>query len=144
MNSELDLKAMLPVIEEVLSSGGEFTFVPNGRSMLPMLHGGRDSVTVIRPSGRLKKNALPLYRRKNGAFVMHRVIKVLPDGYVMRGDAQFSSERIEDSQIIAVMKSFTRNGKKYRENSLFYRLYCLIWRFYPAKRFLLHFILRKV
>ena len=145
MSCEISLADMLPVMEEVLSSGGEFSFVPDGRSMRPMLKGKRDTVTIVKPQGRLKKYDLPLYRRANGAFVMHRVMKVQKDGYVMRGDAQYTYEPgVTDEQIIGVMTSFIRNGKKITADSLGYRLYCRVFcPCYPLKRFVLHFINKK-
>ena len=48
MNHEFYLTDAIEVIEEVLSSGGEFRMFPKGTSMLPLLVQGRDSVVLFR------------------------------------------------------------------------------------------------
>lgn len=140
MSDIIHLKDLSGLMREVLESGGEFTFLPGGESMLPMLVPGRDSVSVIKPSGRLKKYDLPLYRRDDGSFVLHRVIKVLPDGYVMRGDSQYLKEPVRDEQITALLSAFTRKGRRISAGSFLYRAYCRIWvNVYPLRRLILHF-----
>ncbi|MBO5726751.1 MAG: S24/S26 family peptidase, partial [Clostridia bacterium] len=88
MPSLVRLEELLPVLETVLQEGGEITFTPRGNSMRPMLKGGVDVITLKRFNRPLKKYALPLYRRENGQFVLHRVVGKNKDGYVMRGDNQ--------------------------------------------------------
>lgn len=141
MSEMLHLDELLPVMEEVLKSGGEFTFIPGGNSMRPMLQGKRDSVTITLPQGRLKKYDLPLYRRADGKYVLHRVIKVLPDGYVMRGDCTVSKEYgIGDENIIGVVKSFVRKGRHISCDCPFYKFYCTFWdKFAVLRRFIIHF-----
>ncbi len=141
MSDRVELSELLPLMEEVLSSGGEFSFIPGGNSMRPMLYGRRDQVTIVKPQGRLKKYDLPLFRRPDGAFVLHRVVKVLPDSYVTRGDCTVTFERdITDSQIVGVVKSFVRKGKAYSVSSKEYRIYCAIWTAFPIfRRFIMHF-----
>ncbi len=140
MSESFSLAEMLPVINEALKDGGCFTFIPRGSSMEPLLRGGRDSVTIESPHGRLKKYDLPLYRRENGDFVLHRVLKVLPDGYVVRGDSQSFREKINDGQIVAVVSSYTRKGTNHGSDSLYNRIYCdLIIRFDLIRRAAVHF-----
>ncbi len=141
MSPELSLTELYPVMKEVLASGGEFSFIPGGDSMLPMLRNGLDLVSVVSPPPRLKKYDLPLYRREDGSFVLHRVIKLLPDGYTVRGDSQTLREHVSPSQIVAVVSSFKRGEKTYTVKSFFYRLYCVLWvNLYLPRRFILHFI----
>ena len=141
MINKVDLSSLIPLMEEVFASGGEFTITPGGNSMRPMLYGGRDSVTLVKPQGRLKKYDLPLYLRADGAFVLHRVVKVLPDGYVMRGDCVVSKEYgITDKDIIGVVKRFTRKGKAFTVKNRVYRIYCRFWNFFSIlRRFVMHF-----
>ena len=70
-----------------------------------------------------------LYRRKDGSFVLHRVIDFQRDGsYVLCGDNQFYRERgIKDSDVIAVVTAFYRKGKPYTTNSFLYRAYINFW-----------------
>jgi len=129
LNKETTLDAVIELITEKLQSGGAVTFTPNGTSMLPMLRDGEDVVVLKKPEGRLHLFDVPLYRRENGQYVLHRVIDFERDGaYVLCGDNQFAKERgIQDSQIIAVMTAFYRKGKAYSMTSLRYRTYVNFW-----------------
>ncbi|MDO5436494.1 MAG: hypothetical protein Q4G19_09010 [Clostridia bacterium] len=39
------------------------------------LRGGRDGILLTAVSGPLKKNDVVLYRRANGQFILHRIIR---------------------------------------------------------------------
>ena len=141
MTEQLHLNDLYPIIAEVLQSGGEFTFTPSGNSMRPMLYGKNCSVTIKAPIGRLKKYDLPLYRCDDGHFVLHRVIKVLPSGYIMRGDCTIPKEHgITDSHIVGVVTAFSRFGKTCSLSNPLYRIYCRVWTAFPIlRRFVMHF-----
>ncbi len=95
--------------------------------MLPMLREGRDTVTLSPLPARLKKYDLPLYRRSGGQFVLHRIVRV-GKSYRCIGDNQFLYEDgVTREQMIAVVTSFTRDGKEVPMTSLGYRLYCRVW-----------------
>lgn len=130
LNKEVQLDEVIAIISEKLKAGGTVTFTPNGTSMLPMLRDGED-VVVLKGTGgkRLHLFDIPLYRRDNGQYVLHRVIDFCRDGsYVMCGDNQFAKEKgIRDDQIIAVMTGFYRKGKTYSANSFLYRVYVNFW-----------------
>lgn len=131
---------LYPIMDEVLKNGGEVTFTPSGISMMPMLHNRTDEVVLESPRFPLKKYDLPLYRRDNGVFILHRVVDVSPDGtYVMSGDNQWQREYgIRDDNIIGVVKSFKRNGKKYSCTDKSYMRYCRFWDFiYPLRKFVM-------
>jgi len=118
-----------PLIEETLQGGSEVAFTPAGNSMLPMLRSRQDKIVLVRPPEKLKKYDIPLYRRDNGQFVLHRVVAVKKDGYALCGDHQWQVEHgIRHEQIIGVVKAFYR-GDKYIDckASKAYRLYCVIW-----------------
>lgn len=118
----------MPIMKETLDNDGKVTFTPRGISMLPMLRSNMDTVTLEKPVFPLKKYDLPLYIRDNGNYVLHRVVKVKKNGYVMRGDNQLINESgIKESQIIGIVTDFTRKGKQYSVNNLGYRIYCVLW-----------------
>ena len=124
---QVKLDELMPFITEQLNEGKSVTFSPRGTSMLPLLKEGRDSVTLSKPVGRLKKYDIPLYRRKNGQYVLHRIVKV-SDTYTCIGDNQFLVEPgIEDVQIIAVCTAFKRKGREYSAYALKWRLYAFFW-----------------
>ena len=103
---------MYPLMKEQLDSGGSTSFTIKGISMTPMLKNGVDSVRLIKPVFPLKKYQLPLYRRKDGSFILHRIVKVTENGYVCRGDHQFIDEKyVTDDMVVAVTEAYTHNGK---------------------------------
>lgn len=129
LNKETQLEEVIDIIIEKLDAGGTVTFTPRGESMLPMLRDGEDVVVIKKPEGRLKLYDIPLYRRKDGSFVLHRVLDVRNDGtYVLCGDNQFFLERgITDSDVIGVVTAFYRKGKPYSVRSFRYRAYEEFW-----------------
>lgn len=122
---ELELSDMISLIEEKLALGGEVKFSPRGVSMLPLIRPAKDSVT-------LKRKELPerfdiaFYKRKDGQFVLHRVIKRKKDGsYVMCGDNQWRLEKgISKNQIIAVVSNIEKDGENINFFGMQYRAYC--------------------
>ena len=125
----VNLAEMLPIIEETLAAGGTVKLPITGTSMLPLLRRGRDTVTLTAVTSPLKKYDLPLYRRKDGAFVLHRVVKVQADGtYTMCGDNQWVQEpNIHEEQCIGVVCAITRNGKTVSVRNTTYKLYTRVW-----------------
>lgn len=113
------------LLDEALSQGKDFSFTPTGSSMLPMLDGVNDTVTLTRKPKKLKKYDVVLYkRRRDNALVLHRVIRVDGDSYTMSGDSQrYFDEDIPHCDILAVMKSFTHNSKVVSANSFLYKIY---------------------
>ena len=129
MNKEVPMEDIISIITEKLESGGTVTFTPKGKSMLPLLRDGEDVVVLNKPNGRLHLFDMPLYKRNNGVYVLHRIVDFDADGsYVMCGDNQFELEHgIRDESIVAVVTAFYRKGKSYSVNSPSYRLYVNFW-----------------
>lgn len=125
--NETALSQIMPLIREQLDSGRNVKISPKGTSMLPMIHQGRDSVTLSPLPDKLKKYDIPLYRRDNGQYVLHRVIKV-DVTYTCMGDNQFDPEPgLRREQMIAVVTAFSRNGREHTVNEFPYLLYCRLW-----------------
>lgn len=134
----VNLIEMLPTMKEMLDAGGKVTFTVEGGSMLPTMTGGRDSVTLIKPTCPLKKYDISLYRRANGRFVLHRVIGFTETGYIMCGDNQYKKEYgITDAHLIGLVTSFTRNGKEINVNSTGFKIYSVLF-CCPVAKFLKH------
>lgn len=129
MSKEVAIDDVIDIMIEKLNSGGTVTFTPKGKSMLPMLRDGEDVVVLSKPNGKLHLFDIPLYRRSNGAYVLHRIVNFDADGnYVLCGDNQFALEHgIKDSDIIGVVTAFYRKGKAYSVTSFSYRLYVNFW-----------------
>ena len=129
------LEQLLPLMEEQLAAGQNVRFSPRGTSMLPMLRQGLDSVVLSPVPARLKKYDLPLYRRENGQFVLHRVVKV-GKTYTCIGDNQYLLESgLSHGQMIAVVTAFVRDGREHSVEEWGYRAYCRIWHYSrPVRR----------
>lgn len=129
LNKEVIIDDIIDIISEKLSNGGTVTFTPKGKSMLPMLRDGEDVVVLSKPKGRLHLFDIPLYKRSNGQYVLHRIVDFDADGsYVLCGDNQFELEHgIKDSEVIGVVTAFYRKGKAYSVNSMKYRFYINFW-----------------
>ena len=136
-NGEVYLSDAIGIIEEVLESGGEFMLSPKGTSMLPLLVQGKDRVVLKQYGDRSpRKYDIAFYRRPDGAFVLHRIVKILKDGsFVMCGDNQTFLERgVLRTQLIAYVSLIHKGEKTVRMNSLRYRFYVRIWCFFPYRR----------
>lgn len=125
----VSLSELYPLIRDILADGGSFTLTVTGTSMYPFILGGRDKVTLSPVTKELKKNDLPFYRRADGAFVLHRIVKVEKDGtYTMCGDHQTQLEKgIRRKQIIAIATEYTRKGKHLTNRNVLYRIYRTVW-----------------
>jgi len=117
LNEPIHISEYEGLIREVLASGGEFRLYPHGTSMLPLIKEGRDTVTLVKPDGRLTLDDIALYKRSNGQFVLHRVVAVLDESYAMCGDNQAIPEpNVKDCQILARVSKLTLKGKAYSVN----------------------------
>ncbi|MBE6545919.1 MAG: hypothetical protein E7668_00575 [Ruminococcaceae bacterium] len=139
-NGEFYLADAIEVIEEILNGGGEFRMYPKGTSMLPLIVQGKDSVVLRkrtdRPEQPAKKHDIAFYRRSNGQFVLHRVMKRCKDGtYVMCGDNQVDLETgIRPEQIIGYTHQIYKEEKLLSLSSFRYKIYCFFWTCMPYRR----------
>ena len=125
-------------IEEQLQTEGFYVSTTVGTSMWPMLRNRCDRVLIrpIEPGERLSRYDLPLYLRPDGKYVLHRVIDVQADCYVIRGDNTYVKEYIPKEWILGVMTEFWRGDKHVAADSRTYRLYARVWRaIYPLRWF---------
>ena len=131
---EIPMEEQYPLIREVIDSKGSFRLFPKGTSMLPLLRQGKDSVLLVSPDG-LRARDICLYRRKNGAFVLHRLMKIEKNGTLtFLGDNQLQLERgIFPDQVIAVVSHVFRGEKKISVKKCSYRCYVWLHCIYPLR-----------
>ena len=99
-------------IEQVLLTHGKYIGPTVGVSMLPMLKNRRDTIVVLPKTERLKPLDVALYKRGE-AYVLHRVLKVVDGGYIIRGDNCYADEDVPEETVIGVLSEFFRKGKHY-------------------------------
>lgn len=98
--------------KEILEKDGVLAQFPTGFSMYPMLRQKLDTVIIKKITEQPKVNDVVLYLRDNGKYVLHRIIKVKKDGYIIRGDnCYFNEYDIKDRHIIGILEGFYRGDK---------------------------------
>ena len=110
---EYSLEEYMPLIKEVVESGGEFRLFPRGTSMLPLIRQGRDSVALVAVDT-IRQGDVLLYRRKDGQYVLHRLVrKDRNNALTFCGDNHFLKEPgITRNQILASVTAVYRGEKR--------------------------------
>lgn len=122
-------------LEDLLKMKGYIVYTNVGNSMMPFLRQKRD-IIEIRAKGleRCKKYDVVLYK-KGSKYILHRILKVCCDGYVIAGDHNtFLEYDITDDSILGIMNRVIRNGREIRFDNKVYMLYVHLWcDFYPIR-----------
>lgn len=129
----------------LVNEGVAVTFPVNGRSMLPFVVGGRDSVILEKP-GQLKVGDIALAKTEEGHFVIHRITSIDGENVILMGDGNLvGREHSRKGDIFAKVRFVIKpNGNRHALDSLFFRLAAQIWYILrPIRRYLL-WIYRKV
>ncbi len=74
--------------------------------MEPLLHNRKSTVVIAAKQERLKRYDVALYHRPTGEYVLHRVLKVLDEAYLICGDNRVWKETVPEEWIIGVMTDF--------------------------------------
>lgn len=113
-----------------LGPGEEFPLLVTGGSMVPFLLNRRTTVFLAREENYVPRvGDIVLFRRLSGAFVLHRIHRIQPDGVlVINGDAQAWTEMILPDQICCRVTHFVRTKRDIRVESRSYRFWCGLWR----------------
>lgn len=121
--------------EQVIAEEGVLIYTNVGDSMYPLIK-PRDLLVIKKPVLPLKRLDIPLYKRDNGQYVLHRIIKVREDDYLICGDNRVVVESgITDRHIIGVLTEIIRDGKKISVYSFPKRVYAhFCCDFMPVKR----------
>ena len=124
----------MSTFEEILDRDGILVYKTKGVSMLPMLRQNRDLVMIEKTRERLKKYDVALYKRGT-AYVLHRVIKVRQNDYVILGDNTYLAELVPDEDVIGVLTGFVRNGKEFSVKNRGYLRYVRFWHaIFPVRK----------
>lgn len=114
--------------EEQLEKDGILIYTNVGTSMMPLLRQHKDIIIIKKPTGRLKKYDVPLYKRSDGKYILHRILKVRKNDYVICGDHRWQLEYgITDNDIVGVLSGFIRDGKETSVTNKKYMMYVHLW-----------------
>ena len=97
-------------IEEIIRLNGKYVGPTMGVSMLPMLKEGRDTIVVSAKTKRLKRLDVALYKR-DGKYILHRVLQPIDGGYIIRGDNCYEVENIPEDAVFGVLTEFFQKDK---------------------------------
>lgn len=122
-------KELVPLIKETLLSGNDFKLLVTGTSMNPFLGNNRDSVLLTAVSNiSIKKGDIVFIQRLNQEYVLHRIIKVIPNGYyVLNGDSQTWTETVQKDQIFACVRTLYRKGRVIQHDNKIYIFLSHLW-----------------
>lgn len=126
------------LIETELEKHGTYASITRGPSMRPLFKTHRDMVIIRKPERPLKKYDVVLYTGAGNKYTMHRIIKVRPDVYVIRGDNTFKKEYVKRENIIGILTEYNRKGKRGSVDSKAFKLYSRFWNFIYPVRHILH------
>lgn len=126
-----------------LERTGRIVYTNKGFSMRPLLREDRD-LMIIERVNTLKKYDAVLFERPGiqgrGQYVLHRILKVNPDGtYWIVGDNCVSGEIVKRENIMGILTGVVRNKRTIHVTDFWYRVYVHLWcDVYPVRFFLLH------
>ena len=113
---------------EELKKHGRYFSVPSGVSMWPMIEKHRKGILEIRE---LKEPArrydVVMYTRPNQQGVIHRVLRVRDDDYIIAGDNCWRREYVPKDQVRGIAVSFYRKGQWIGTDNRWYRCYARLW-----------------
>lgn len=99
---------LVPEIARLLNEGKEVRFTPSGVSMRPFIEGDQDSVILAKGKRPPRVGDIVLAQAEtpcgNNTYVLHRVIRIEGEDYILQGDGNLSGEeRCASGDIIGMV-----------------------------------------
>ena len=91
MTEQRPTEALLPLMQAAFAAGGVLRLWPSGRSMLPLLREGVDSVLLAPPCDLALRDVV-LLREEGGRFLLHRIVALDAESVTLSGDALLTTE----------------------------------------------------
>lgn len=131
-------EAAMERIAGLLEQTENVPLVITGNSMYPFLSHGRDTVYLRNVREPLKKGDMVLYRRRNGQYILHRILAA-GDRLTLLGDNQVNPEPgIMPEQVLAVVSAVRRRGKLLQPGDPVWNFYENAWlRMIPLRPYLM-------
>ena len=133
---------LMPLIKELIDEGKSVQFKISGNSMLPFFKHHKTQVIVIRKESYSKGDAV-LYQCKD-KYILHRIIKVTQDFYLICGDALKTIEEIPKTDVLGYVSAYEGKHKTIQHTSKLYKFKVSLWILLkPFRRVLLKIYVRK-
>ncbi|MFI3294904.1 MAG: hypothetical protein R3Y19_02695 [Rikenellaceae bacterium] len=130
-------------ISRLISLGERVTLLTKGRSMLPFIRGGVDSVELCGLRGDIRWGDILLVRMSDSLYVLHRVVEVDSDRLTLMGDGNIRGvERCLVGDVLArVSLVVCGSGRVYDPRSGWRIFLARFWYFFlPLRRYILAFL----
>ena len=131
--------------EKILSERGVLVYTNRGNSMHPLIKEGRDVLVITSQIQDINLFDIILTKRTSGRYILHRVVRKNNDGtFDIAGDNSYKCDRgIKKTEIIGKLTTIIQNDTKNELDSLFYKIYVLVWcRFFIIRKPIL--LLKKI
>jgi len=129
------MEELVPVLQLQMADGGEAPLTVTGSSMHPTLRHRRDRVLLVKAEAMPARPQVILYRRDNGSYVLHRIVRNRKDGWICSGDNQWQPEFVRFDQLEAVVSTILRNNKIYYVNQRGHGFWVWLWTaVFPLRR----------
>lgn len=112
--------------ESALEGCGEYVTLLHGVSMYPLLRSCKDPVLIHPLSGEAARYDIVVYAKPD-RFVVHRVLEVRPECYVIRGDNCVAKEYVPREAVRGIVAGFWRSGRYISVSNRWYRAYSRLW-----------------
>lgn len=132
----VDTRTYVSALRKLVEEGQEVSVPISGGSMAPFLVHGRDTVCFASPNRPLKRGDIVFYQRRDGSFILHRILRVTAEGYDIVGDAQTVVEpHVKPEQIFALVTKAKRKGTWIGPGDFWWEFFRVIWlRLVPFRR----------
>lgn len=144
-NFMISTHKLFPVIEGILSEGRQVRFTVSGNSMWPFIIHNRDSVLLTScDANKLKKGTIILFQTEFGNYVLHRITKVVQDGYITTGDGNLHRDGfVSYDGVKAKVIKIYRKEKEISCDDWRWKIVFRIWMSaFPIRKYLQKLILR--
>ena len=107
--------AFAELMTAVLDKGAPFRFQAAGFSMMPFIRSG-DVITIAPAPARIRFGDVVAFESSSsGKLVVHRIVRVSSDGYIIKGDNSPESDAgVPGSRILGRVARVERRGKRVR------------------------------
>ncbi|MFA5692508.1 MAG: S24/S26 family peptidase [Acholeplasmataceae bacterium] len=128
----IDNHEFIKIIKEHLNLGQIVSIKVKGNSMLPFFINDKTVVDLKKEKNYLKYDVI--LAKYNNHYVLHRIIKIKDNIYVLRGDGNLTKEVVKYEDIYAKVVGFKTNEKTIKR----YKFKVFLWQLLrPIRRILL-------
>lgn len=98
-------------VKEQINQEGYSIIRPKGYSMWPFIKNEKTIAVIRKFNNNVDVYDVIFYKRASGAYVLHRVIDVCIDGFVVCGDSQVNTEKVMRENVIGVLTELINDNE---------------------------------